>query len=138
MEEADIKVFCIKEINELKKVDPLVKKVIEDFTAYQEGNYISYFGRNAPIHQPKPDAELAGLMHLHLLSQDKYKDLNVLRFKDRYGLTGDSFLMYTTGFLNPNHYCILDYIRKDAHEKVRDLDYVRGLIAIAEKFRKSR
>lgn len=135
MRNKDVKVYCLQEINDARKTDTLLNKAIADFTAFKKGEFVSYFGRNAPIHHPKPAAELAGLMHLHILSKNKYKDLNVLRFRDRYGLTGDSFLIYTSGFLNPNYYCILDYVKNNAHTKINDLDYVRYLIDRAESFR---
>ncbi|WP_353939478.1 type II toxin-antitoxin system YafO family toxin [Saccharophagus degradans] len=68
----------------------------------------------------------------------KAQILDVAKVTDPYYLTSDSFLVYSKGFFNPKHYYIIDYIEKDAHTKVEDMNYMRWLVEQAEFFRKSK
>lgn len=136
--DSDVKVFTRRNLHELSKRNTQLQKIIEDFKAYKEGYRVKSFGRDAPFHRPKPSAELAELMHVHLMNNPKAQILDVAKVTDPYYLTSDSFLVYSKGFFNPKHYYIIDYIEKDAHTKVEDMNYMRWLVEQAEFFRKSK
>ncbi|VAW84242.1 hypothetical protein MNBD_GAMMA18-2157 [hydrothermal vent metagenome] len=134
----DTKIFTRRDLHELSKENTVLKKLMEDFKAYKKGFSIECFGRDAPLHRPKPSAELAELMHVHLLSNPKSQIINVAKITDPYRLTSDSFLIYTRGFFNGNYHYIIDYIENDAHKKVENMKYMRWLIEQAEYFRSSK
>ncbi|MGI9280054.1 MAG: type II toxin-antitoxin system YafO family toxin [Endozoicomonas sp.] len=134
----DVKIYTRRTLHELSRENKQLQKIIEDFKAYKKGYRVRSFGRDAPFHRPKPSAELAELMHVHLMHSPKAQLLDVVKVSDPYYQTSDSFLIYSKGFFNPEHYYIIDYIEKDAHAKVEDMNYMRWLIDQAESFRKSR
>lgn len=136
--DSDIKVFTRRSLHELSKNNKQLKDIIKDFKAYKEGYKVKSFGRDAPFHRPKPAAELAELMHVHLMNHPKSKILTAAKITDPYYLTSDSFLIYSKGFFNPKYYYIIDYLEKEAHSKVEDMDYMRWLIKQAESFRKTK
>ena len=133
----DLKFFVRKPLQEASKVNAALKKVIEDFKAYKKGFHTPAFGREAPFHDPRPAAEQAELMHIHLLSNKQIKHLRVAKINSSYRKTSDSFLVYTVGFLSSNKFYLIDYIENGAHSKTKDMDYMRWLISQAESFRKS-
>ena len=132
----DFKFFVRKQLQEISKENKLLKRIVEDFKAYKKGAKTPAFGREAPFHDPKPSAEEAELMHIHVLGEGQIKQFKIAKINTPYRKTSDSFLVYTTGFLNINYFYIIDYIEKGAHSKTRDMDYMRWLINQAESFRK--
>ena len=134
----EVKVFTRKSLHEQSKENKQLKKIIDDFKAYKKGAHVKSFGRDAPFHRPRPSAELAELMHIHLLRNPKSQLIDAVKITDPYYLKSNSFLIYSRGFLNKNYYYILDYLEKDAHQKVEDMDYMRWLVDQAEIFRKSK
>lgn len=65
--EEENKVFLRADLQNAYRTNADFKKLIDDFKAHLNGRYISCFGRKTPFHRPRPDAELAELMHIHIL-----------------------------------------------------------------------
>lgn len=132
------KVFVRKNLHETSKENKLLRSVIEDFKAYKQGTSLQVFGRDAPMHHPKPAAEMAEIWHAHIMKNPKTQLIEMAAVKTPYKRTSDRFLMYTRGFFNTSYYYVIDYIDRGAHTKVNDMDYMRWLIDEAENFRKSK
>jgi len=57
--EGELKAFLRNELQQEYRTNTEFKKLVDDFKAHINGKFISYFGRKAPFHRPRPDAELA-------------------------------------------------------------------------------
>lgn len=124
----EIRVFVRDSLNEERKRNKDLDLLIRDFKKYKEGHRIPYFGKEVPYHEPRPYAEDAGLMHLHIL--DKVKAVSF-----RTGNTSDSALIYTEGAITLNTFYIIDFLENGAHAEARKPEYMSWLINAAEAFR---
>lgn len=87
-----------------------------------DDHYISkILGEDRDYSQP-PNAKLAELRHIHLLSLNSK------------GRTSDRFLVYCPSYNNPDDYLLLD-ILEPGHEQSRKPGVMARLVQIAEQFR---
>ncbi|MBB1322111.1 type II toxin-antitoxin system YafO family toxin [Shewanella sp. SR43-8] len=106
---------------------PTIKPIVDQFKQYKlNRNTPVTFGRDAPLVRPS-DAKFAGLHHVHLGS------FNAITYQ--YSRTSDDWLIYATGFINHDHFLLIDILAPDAHNKAENIDLMNRYIQIANKFR---
>ncbi|WP_345852543.1 type II toxin-antitoxin system YafO family toxin [Shewanella algae] len=109
--------------------NPAIAPVVEQFKKYKNQMHVpTTFGRDAPLVRPS-EAKYAGLQHIHL---GVFNPINY-----QYSRTSDSWLIYATGFMNQNHFLLIDILSPDAHNKANSIDLMNKYINLASKFRET-
>lgn len=107
--------------------DPAIKPIVEQFKQYKSECHAPVtFGRDAPLVRPS-DAKFAGIHHLHL---GNFNAIN-----RQYNRTSDTWLIYATGFINLDHFLLIDILTPDAHERAESIDLMLEYVELAVKFR---
>ncbi|ABC29427.1 hypothetical protein HCH_02638 [Hahella chejuensis KCTC 2396] len=152
-----IKVFEVPKIREARKQNPYLSQLIKDFSAYKNGGFISYFGRDTLYLEPRSLMNDAKVLHIHLLHENhKWYKAQQEAIKsgrepiDNYMLRCDvnppefdRALIYTQGRKNKNYYLILDFLNGYAHarttisgkNRLNNTIYMEELVKKAEDFR---
>jgi len=97
-----------------------------DFKAYKTSNKKNFksfkFGKDVPFDWPT-QAKLAELKHVHIVPINDKSN------------TSDRFLVYSSGFTNPNKLVILAIFEPNAHELSNSTTRMLTVAAQAENFR---
>lgn len=122
MASSNVRVFINTAITQsaLIKAYAAELKRIKSKPSYQSKS----FGVGRDFSRPE-NAKLAGLMHYHLIDAEHNP-----RTK-----TSDRFLVYCSGFSNPNDYLLIAIIEPEAHKQTNKGSTMACLIQIAENFR---
>ncbi len=103
-----------------------IKSLIRDFKKYKQNNITEFetvkFGKDVSYNRPY-SAVAAQLRHVHLLAIESK------------GTTSDRFLVYSTGYLNPDAYVVLAIFEPNAHAMSRNTLLMSQIAELAEQFR---
>ncbi len=144
---SEIKVFVHPALDEERKENVSLRRLIEDFKAHKQGVLIHYFGREARYDRPSTVAS-SEILHIHILHESsrafKAQAAAIKRGspRDPFGLRcdmdrpeHDKALIYTRGAVKRDYYCVLDFFSGRAHELARSIEIMNELVERAEKFR---
>ena len=73
-----ISLFVEASLNGERQHNKDLDLLIKDFKKYKEGGAVRTFGKDVPYHRPRPMAENAGLMHVHVLKKIKSVNLGAV------------------------------------------------------------
>ena len=88
-----------------------------------------YLGKDVRYSRPE-GIEDSELHHVHI-----YVDGVSCKDTWKYSKTSNSYIVYTFGFFEEDHYHVVAFLDEKAHEKCRNDSFMRDLKKVADNFR---